>query len=155
MTLDLVRRVALSPRLYIPVRLGLAVLFIYAGAVKLADPRAFARTISHYGLVPEPLLPTVAVGLPVMRAARRYCAVVKSGARPARRIRPSFALCRRPRLRLLHQYGYRLRLLRTAGAGGAQRPRLCFLSRPRASRNGRVSSLVAHCAQQTRFKITD
>ena len=66
MTLDLVRRVALSPRLYIPVRLGLAVLFIYAGAVKLADPRAFARTISHYGLVPEPLLPTVAVGLPVI-----------------------------------------------------------------------------------------
>lgn len=66
MTFDLARRLALSPRLYLLVRLGLAVLFIYAGAVKLVDPRAFARTISHYGLVPEPLLPVVAVGLPVI-----------------------------------------------------------------------------------------
>jgi uncharacterized membrane protein YphA (DoxX/SURF4 family) len=51
---------------YRVVRIGLAVLFIYGGVVKLIDPKAFARTISGYGLVPEMFLPLVAVGLPVM-----------------------------------------------------------------------------------------
>ena len=30
------------------------------------DPKAFARTISHYGLLPESLLPVVAIGLPAI-----------------------------------------------------------------------------------------
>lgn len=60
------RRVGLSPRLYLFVRLALGLLFIYAGAVKLGDPKAFARTISHFGLLPEPLLPVVAIGLPAL-----------------------------------------------------------------------------------------
>mgnify|MGYP002153768423 CR=1 FL=1 len=41
-------------------------LFIWAGAVKLADPKAFARSIDAFGLVPEVLLPPVAVALPVL-----------------------------------------------------------------------------------------
>ncbi len=45
-------------------RLGLAAVFIYAGCAKLVDPRAFARIISHWDLVPELLLPVVAIGLP-------------------------------------------------------------------------------------------
>lgn len=47
-------------------RLALAGIFIYAGFIKLLDPRAFAHAISQYGLVPEGLLPAVAVGLPAL-----------------------------------------------------------------------------------------
>jgi len=56
----------LSPWSYRVVRMALAGLFIFGGGVKLLDPRAFAATISVYGLVPEPLLPFVAVGLPLI-----------------------------------------------------------------------------------------
>ncbi|OPY13648.1 MAG: Methylamine utilization protein MauE [Syntrophus sp. PtaB.Bin001] len=52
--------------LYHGIRILLAALFIYGGVVKLMDPHAFARTISTYDLVPEPLLPVVAIGLPVV-----------------------------------------------------------------------------------------
>lgn len=45
-------------------RLALAAIFIYAGSVKLMDPRGFARTISHWDLVPEFFLPITAIGLP-------------------------------------------------------------------------------------------
>jgi uncharacterized membrane protein YphA (DoxX/SURF4 family) len=47
-------------------RLGLACIFIYAGFIKLLDPRAFAHAIAQYDLVPETLLPLVAVGLPAL-----------------------------------------------------------------------------------------
>jgi|GEM_PF-523391 len=52
--------------LYHCARIGLAVLFIYGGVIKLFDPRAFARTISGYDLVPELFLPVAAVGLPII-----------------------------------------------------------------------------------------
>jgi len=55
-----------SPWSYRVVRMALACLFIFGGGVKLLDPKAFAATISVYGLVPEPLLPFVAVGLPLI-----------------------------------------------------------------------------------------
>ena len=48
------------------VRISLAALFIYGGVLKLVDPKSFARTISGYGLVPEMLLPAVAIGLPLI-----------------------------------------------------------------------------------------
>ena len=54
------------PRLYRIVRMALAALFIYGGVTKLIDPRAFAATISAYGLLPEALLPFFAVGLPLI-----------------------------------------------------------------------------------------
>jgi len=61
------RRVFLDwPWIYRGVRSGLAILFLYAGAVKLLGPRAFARVISGYGLVPDEWLVLVAVGLPVL-----------------------------------------------------------------------------------------
>ena len=44
----------------------LAFLFIYGGGLKLMDPKAFAAALSHYDLVPEMLLPVVAVGLPAL-----------------------------------------------------------------------------------------
>jgi uncharacterized membrane protein YphA (DoxX/SURF4 family) len=52
--------------LYRIVRFGLAALFIYGGIIKLLDPKGFARVISAYDLVPEPLLPVVAIGLPLI-----------------------------------------------------------------------------------------
>ncbi len=52
--------------LYRGVRLALAALFVYGGVVKLLDPHAFARTLSAYDLVPELLLPIVAIGLPIV-----------------------------------------------------------------------------------------
>jgi hypothetical protein len=45
---------------------GLGSIFLYAGAIKLLDPKAFAQTISAYGLVPDTLLVPVAIGLPVI-----------------------------------------------------------------------------------------
>ena len=54
------------PWAYLVLRLGLAFLFIYAGVTKLVDPKAFARVISPYGLVPDAFLPVVAVGLPLL-----------------------------------------------------------------------------------------
>jgi uncharacterized membrane protein YphA (DoxX/SURF4 family) len=48
------------------VRMALAALFIYAGFIKLLGPKAFAATISAYDLAPEPLLPLMAVGLPLI-----------------------------------------------------------------------------------------
>jgi putative oxidoreductase len=47
-------------------RLGLAGLFLYAGALKLLDPTAFAQDLSHYRLLPEALSAPLAVGLPVL-----------------------------------------------------------------------------------------
>ena len=52
--------------LYHFLRLGLACIFIYAGFIKLLDPRAFAHAIAQYDFIPETLLPLVAVGLPVL-----------------------------------------------------------------------------------------
>jgi hypothetical protein len=52
--------------LYHFLRLALAGIFIYAGVIKLLGPKAFAHAIAQYDLVPEGLLPLVAVGLPAL-----------------------------------------------------------------------------------------
>ncbi len=52
--------------LYHFLRLALAGIFIYAGVIKLLDPKAFAHAIAQYDLVPEGLLPLVAIGLPAL-----------------------------------------------------------------------------------------
>lgn len=62
----MIKRIVLSPHINLIVRLALGALFIYAGAVKLMDVRAFARSVDQYGLVPESLLPVVAIGLPAL-----------------------------------------------------------------------------------------
>ena len=41
-------------------------MFVYAAAVKLAGPAAFSRALSHYGILPEPLLPLAALGIPAL-----------------------------------------------------------------------------------------
>ncbi len=56
----------LPSRLHYGLRLGIGGLFVYAGFIKLLDPRAFARSLAQFDLLPDPLLPLVAVGLPVL-----------------------------------------------------------------------------------------
>lgn len=51
---------------YRSIRWGLALVFLYAGATKLADPMAFAVIIEAYGLVPDTLLLPLAVALPAL-----------------------------------------------------------------------------------------
>lgn len=53
-------------RVYVLARWLLAGVFVYAGGVKLLDPEAFAVLIDSYGIVPDPLLMPVAVGLPLL-----------------------------------------------------------------------------------------
>jgi putative oxidoreductase len=48
------------------VRVGFCALFVWAGWTKLLDPGAFAADISHYRVLPEKLVPPLAVGLPVL-----------------------------------------------------------------------------------------
>lgn len=47
-------------------RLLLGGIFAAAGGAKLLDPRAFARIISAYDLLPEELLAPVAIGIPAI-----------------------------------------------------------------------------------------
>ncbi len=44
----------------------LALVFLYAGGVKLPDPYAFSQVIGGYGLLPPALLMPTAVGLPLL-----------------------------------------------------------------------------------------
>lgn len=61
-----VKVVNVMPWVCLFLRLGLAFLFIYGGFTKLMEPKAFARLLSSYALVPEILLPVVAIGLPLL-----------------------------------------------------------------------------------------
>ena len=49
--------------------LSLGGIFIYAGSVKLLEPKIFAILIEAYGIVPESLLMPVAIILPVLEVA--------------------------------------------------------------------------------------
>lgn len=51
---------------YSLIRIGLAVAFLTAGAVKIANPMTFAVTIDAFGILPGPLALPVAVILPVI-----------------------------------------------------------------------------------------
>ncbi|MBU1182477.1 MAG: MauE/DoxX family redox-associated membrane protein [Pseudomonadota bacterium] len=48
------------------IRIGLGMVFVYAGIIKLMDPKDFARIISQYDLLPELFLPVAAIGLPLL-----------------------------------------------------------------------------------------
>ena len=63
-TINKIRKLLLSPKLDLFVRLVIGSVFIYAGFIKLIDPKAFAKVISQYDIVPDILLPAVAIVLP-------------------------------------------------------------------------------------------
>ena len=48
------------------IRWVLGAIFIYAGGTKLLEPEIFAALIQAYGVVPETLLMSVAIGLPLL-----------------------------------------------------------------------------------------
>ena len=50
-------------------RWGLGGTFIYAGSIKLLEPKTFAVLIEGYGVIPESLLVPVAVALPALEVA--------------------------------------------------------------------------------------
>ena len=50
-------------------RWWLGIIFIYAGSIKLLEPKTFAVLIEAYGIVPEGLLMPVAVVLPALEVA--------------------------------------------------------------------------------------
>jgi uncharacterized membrane protein YphA (DoxX/SURF4 family) len=50
-------------------RLSLGGIFIYAGSIKLLEPKTFAILIETYGIVPESLLMPVAIILPILEVA--------------------------------------------------------------------------------------
>lgn len=52
--------------IYILTRCIIGVIFIYAGITKLAEPEIFATLIGSYGILPEALLLSTALGLSLM-----------------------------------------------------------------------------------------
>lgn len=63
-TVGILKNIFLSPKLYLITRVIIGSIFIYAGFVKLTDPKTFAKTISQFDVVPEILLAPLAIGLP-------------------------------------------------------------------------------------------
>jgi uncharacterized membrane protein YphA (DoxX/SURF4 family) len=61
-----IKKIFLSPWPERIIRFALGSVFMYAGFIKVIDPKAFAKVISQYDLIPESLLATVAVGLPLI-----------------------------------------------------------------------------------------
>jgi uncharacterized membrane protein YphA (DoxX/SURF4 family) len=63
-TINTIKKILFSPKLDLIIRFVIGSIFIYAGFIKLIDPKAFAKVISQYDIVPDILLPAVAIGLP-------------------------------------------------------------------------------------------
>jgi hypothetical protein len=53
-------------------RWGLGAIFIYAGSLKLLEPKTFAVLLDAFGIVPQVLLMPVAVALPVLEVASGF-----------------------------------------------------------------------------------
>jgi len=56
----------LYPWAYHVLRVGLGGIFIYAGVVKLFQAQAFAHSLAQFDLLPDALVPMVALGLPAL-----------------------------------------------------------------------------------------
>ena len=50
------------------VRWGIGLLFLYAGAVKIADPSGFARAVEAYRILPSGLIPPFPISSPGSRS---------------------------------------------------------------------------------------
>ncbi len=60
------KKYLLAKPFYLVVRAVLGFLFVYAGAIKLADPGAFAQAIDGYGIVSWSMAKNIAYVLPVV-----------------------------------------------------------------------------------------
>lgn len=66
MAFSIARLRSTHPWPYLLPRLGLGLVFVWAGAVKLLDIQAFGVVLARYSLLPEALLLPAAVGLPLL-----------------------------------------------------------------------------------------
>ena len=66
---NLLKRGALSIWAYRCVRIPLGLAFVAAGALKFGDLGGFADVIDGFGLLPDPLVPFVALLLPILEVA--------------------------------------------------------------------------------------
>jgi uncharacterized membrane protein YphA (DoxX/SURF4 family) len=60
------KKIIRSRWFHLLIRFIIGSVFIYAGIIKLMDPKAFARSISQFDIVPEILLAPLAIGLPAL-----------------------------------------------------------------------------------------
>jgi uncharacterized membrane protein YphA (DoxX/SURF4 family) len=60
------KSVLANPMLYHVIRISIAVVFLWSGAVKIFDPGSFAVIIKAFGIVPDYFVMPVAVMLPVL-----------------------------------------------------------------------------------------
>jgi uncharacterized membrane protein YphA (DoxX/SURF4 family) len=60
------KKMIVSPWFNLLLRFVIGGVFVYAGFIKLMDPKSFAKVISQYALIPEMLLAPVAIGLPLL-----------------------------------------------------------------------------------------
>ena len=70
-----IRYGGLADRVYHITRWGLAVLFIFSGLTKLAEPAQFAVLIDAYGILPEVLVMPLALLLPVVEVIAGSCLI--------------------------------------------------------------------------------
>jgi len=57
-------------------RIGIAALFLWAGAVKLGHPTVFARAIAEYSILPDVLIAPVALGIPILEVLAGICVLL-------------------------------------------------------------------------------
>jgi uncharacterized membrane protein YphA (DoxX/SURF4 family) len=69
--------------IWILVRWGLAVVFIYAGVLKLRDAAAFAASIARFEMLPPFLIHPVALGLPPLEILCGFALLASPWRRPA------------------------------------------------------------------------
>jgi putative oxidoreductase len=62
-------------------RLGLAAMFLYAGALKLLEPAGLAQDINNYRLLPLGVVPILALGLPVLEVVTGLALLTRDYAR--------------------------------------------------------------------------
>lgn len=70
-----------GPALRLLARVGLAGLFLYAGALKVLEPGGLAQDMSNYRLLPDALVPLLALGLPVLEVVTGLALLTRSYAR--------------------------------------------------------------------------
>ena len=62
----------LSPWIFHPLRLFIGGLFLYTGAMKLADTVGFGQAIAAYGILPAGLVSCAAIGLPLVEVGAGF-----------------------------------------------------------------------------------
>ena len=112
------------------VRILLGGVFAIAGCAKLAAPRAFARIISAYGLVPEEFLVPVAVGLPAVELLAGLGLLFNIPGKPYSRLRASDVLSFRFGIRDPGKSRHRLRLFFADGNPCKKQPSCGFSEGP-------------------------